>query len=230
MWWDHALSVHVDFAIGGRGVIDGQSRLARAGCCGFNCLAYNTIGSSGSGLCTEPEPEARLSQLRRSAHPSPPESTSPASPRSPPRPRVALASEAKPAGRRVAASGPLARLDTTVDPTHGSQQSTFFNGFYDTSCYLPLAAFLAFDDEVKQYLFCYVLRPGNAVAKRGCVAVLNRLLPPLRRAFPGALLDGGFSGSELFAFFEAERLEYVVGMPKNPTLKCLAEPLLAPIT
>ena len=45
-------------------------------------------------------------------------------------------------------------LDPTDDPTHGAQQLAFFNRFYDTSCYLPLAGFLTFDDEVEQYLFC----------------------------------------------------------------------------
>ena len=29
-------------------------------------------------------------------------------------------------------------LDPTDDPTHGAQQLTFFNGHYDTWCYLPL--------------------------------------------------------------------------------------------
>ena len=122
-------------------------------------------------------------------------------------------------------------LDPTVDPTHGGQQLTFFNGFYDRWCYLPLAGFLTFDDEVEQYLFCYVLRPGNAVAKHGCIGILKRLLPRLRRAFPGAKLrirlDSGFSGPELYAFFEAEQLEYVVGMAKNAKLVSLAEPLMA---
>ena len=124
-------------------------------------------------------------------------------------------------------------LDPTVDPTHGGQQLTFFNRFYDTSCYLPLGGFLTFDDEVEQYLFCYVLRPGNAAAKQGCLGVLKRLLPRLRRAFPGARLrirlDGGFAGPELFAFFEAHQLEYVVGMAKNPKLVDLAEPLMAEV-
>ena len=55
-------------------------------------------------------------------------------------------------------------LDPTVDPTHSGQQLTFFNRFYGTGCYLPLAGFLTFDDEVEQYLFCYVLRAGNAAA------------------------------------------------------------------
>ena len=121
-------------------------------------------------------------------------------------------------------------LDPTVDPTHGGQQLTFFNGFYDTACYLPLAGFLTFDDEVEQYLFCHVLRAGDAAAKHGAVAVLRRLLPRLRRAFPKARLrirlDGGFSGPELFGFFEASRLDYVVGMARNPKLKALAGPLM----
>ena len=122
-------------------------------------------------------------------------------------------------------------LDPTVDPTHGGQQLTFFNGFYGSWCYLPLAGFLTFDDEVEQYLFGYILRPGNAVAKRGCIGLLKRLLPRLRRAFPGAKLrirlDSGFSGPDLYAFFEAEQLEYVVGMAKNAKLMSLAEPLMA---
>ena len=121
-------------------------------------------------------------------------------------------------------------LDPTVDPTHGGQQLTMFNGFYDTACYLPLAGFLTFDDEVEHYLFCYVLRAGNAAAKHGAIGVLKRLLPRLRRAFPKAALrirlDGGFSGPELYEFFEANQLDYVVGMAKNPTLKALAAPLM----
>jgi hypothetical protein len=31
-------------------------------------------------------------------------------------------------------------LDPTDDPTHGAQQLTFFNGHYDSWCYLPLLA------------------------------------------------------------------------------------------
>jgi hypothetical protein len=124
-------------------------------------------------------------------------------------------------------------LDPTDDPTHGAQQLAFFNRFYDTSCYLPLAGFLTFDDEVEQYLFCFVLRAGNVAAKHGATSVLKRLLPRLRRAFPGARLrirlDAGFSGPELYEFFEAHKLDYVVGMAKNAWLTALAEPLMAEV-
>jgi len=124
-------------------------------------------------------------------------------------------------------------LDPTEDPTHGGQQLALFNGFYDSWCYLPVAGFLTFDNEPDQYLFCYVLRAGNAPAKQGCLGILKRLLPRLHEAFPKAKirirLDAGFSGPELYEFFEREGLEYVVCMSTNPVLKRFAEPLFGPI-
>jgi hypothetical protein len=124
-------------------------------------------------------------------------------------------------------------LDPTQDPTHGMQQLSFFNGTYDSWCYLPVAGFLTFDNEPDQYLFCCVLRAGNATAKHGCLGILKRLLPRLRKTFPKARirirLDAGFAGSELYEFFEAERLEYVVCMAQNAVLKRFAEPLMVPI-
>ena len=125
-------------------------------------------------------------------------------------------------------------LDPTDDPTHGTQQLTFFNGHYDTWCYLPLLAFLTFNDEVEQYLCAAILRPGNAPATRGALGLLRRLLPGLRVAFPRARflvrLDGGFATPELFAFLEAEpALDYVVAMGENAVLTRLAEPAMGPV-
>ena len=121
-------------------------------------------------------------------------------------------------------------LDPTDDPTHGAQQLSFFNGHYDTWCYLPVAGFVQFDDEPEQYLFAYMLRPGNADAKLGAIGLLRRILARLRAAFPKARvlvrLDGGFAGPEMFDYLEAERVGYVVAMAGNAVLKCLAEPLM----
>ena len=122
-------------------------------------------------------------------------------------------------------------LDPTDDATHGAQQLTFFNGHYDSWCYLPLLAFLTFDKEREQYLCAAVLRPGNVPATRGTVGVLCRLLPLLREAFPRARflvrLDGGFATPEIFDFLDAEpRLDYVVAMAKNAVLRRHAEPAL----
>jgi hypothetical protein len=121
-------------------------------------------------------------------------------------------------------------LDPTDDPTHGVQQLTFFNGHYDTWCYLPVAGFLTFNEEPEQYLFAYVLRPGNVTASIGAIGILSRLLPRLRSAFPRARLrvrlDGGYAAAEIFAFLEREGLEYVVGMAKNKVLERRAARLM----
>jgi hypothetical protein len=122
-------------------------------------------------------------------------------------------------------------LDPTDDPTHGAQQLTFFNGHYDCWCYLPLLAFLTFDDDAEQYLCAALLRPGNAPATAGAVGLLRGLLAMLRIAFPKARflvrLDGGFAAPEIFAFLDAEpRLDYVVAMAENAVLTRLAEPAM----
>jgi len=121
-------------------------------------------------------------------------------------------------------------LDPTDDPTHGAQQLAFFNGHYDTWCYLPVAGFLSFNEEPDQYLIAYVLRPGNAGARVGAIGILSRLLPRLRASFPRARLrvrlDGGFAAAPLFAFLEREGLEYVVAMGKNKVLERRAARLM----
>src|SRR5207249_2865429 len=75
-------------------------------------------------------------------------------------------------------------LDPTDDPTHGHQQLSFFNGHYDTWCYLPVVGTLQFNDEGEKYLFTVVLRPGNAPAALGAIGILRRILDLLRDAFP----------------------------------------------
>jgi AcrR family transcriptional regulator len=115
-------------------------------------------------------------------------------------------------------------LDPTEDPTHGAQQLSFFNGHYDTWCYLPVLGFVSFNDEVEQYLFTAVLRPGNAPAPRGALGILRRILELIRRCFPQAQirirLDGGFAHPRLLDFLDTQpRLEYVVAVAKNAVLK-----------
>jgi hypothetical protein len=124
-------------------------------------------------------------------------------------------------------------LDVTEDQTHGGQQLTFFNGFYDHWCYLPLVTTLTFDNEARQYLVAAILRPGNAAGTAGAVSVLHRLLPKLWRAFPAARLrvrlDAGYATPEIFAHLEAAGVEYVVAMAGNAVLARHAEPSIAPL-
>ncbi len=52
-------------------------------------------------------------------------------------------------------------LDATDDPTHGQQELAFFNGSYDTWCYLPLIATVTFNTEPLQHVVAALLRPGT---------------------------------------------------------------------
>ncbi|MBZ0159455.1 MAG: IS1380 family transposase [bacterium] len=121
-------------------------------------------------------------------------------------------------------------LDPTEDPTHGQQQLALFNGHYGSWCFLPLLAFVTFDEEPEQQLVAAILRGGRAHASLGALPLLRRLLPRLREAFPRARLrirlDGGFAGPELLDFLEEERLEYVVAVAGNSVLKRRVEPLM----
>lgn len=118
-------------------------------------------------------------------------------------------------------------LDPTDDPTHGAQQLALFNGHYDTWCYLPLLAFVTFNQERDQYLCAAVLRSGTAPATHGALGVLRRLVSLLRTAFPKARIrvrrEGGFACPALFTYLEDERLDYVVAMGKNAVLSRAAE-------
>jgi hypothetical protein len=121
-------------------------------------------------------------------------------------------------------------LDPTDDPTHGQQEFAFFNGHYDTWCYLPIVATVTFNDETAQFAVAAILRPGNAHATAGARGLLRRLLAKLRAAFPTALLrvrlDGGFATPKMFTFLERQAVEYVVAMASNRRLEKRARRLM----
>lgn len=112
-------------------------------------------------------------------------------------------------------------LDATVNFAHGEQQLSFFNGFYDGRCFLPLMAFLSFNDEPEQYLATTVLRPGTA-GNAGVLGTLRRLIERTRQAFPRAQivvrLDSGFSSPEVLDLLDQEKVQYLVGFAGNSVL------------
>jgi Transposase DDE domain group 1 len=102
----------------------------------------------------------------------------------------------------------------------------FFNGHYDTWCYLPVVATVTFD-KAAQFAVAAILRPGKAPASLGARGILRGLLRKLRAAFPTATsrvrLDGGFASPKMFLFPEREEGEYVVAMASNPRLEKRAQ-------
>jgi len=121
-------------------------------------------------------------------------------------------------------------LDSTEDPTHGQQPFAFFNGYYDSWCYLPMLGFLSVDDEPTQHLFHARLRPGTARDARGTPALLRRTVQALRKAFRRAKilvrLDAGFAVPAVFEVLDELRVDYLVAMPGNAVLqRAAAEPM-----
>ena len=106
-------------------------------------------------------------------------------------------------------------LDGTDDPAHGQQPEMAYHGYYGQHMYFPL---LVFDGDTGQ-LICAVLRPGNVHGSRFVVLVLRRLVKRLRA-------DSGFAIPRLYAWCEAQRVDYTIGLIPNPRLEALAAPLL----
>jgi len=121
----------------------------------------------------------------------------------------------------------LLDLDGTADPAHGEQEGVAYHGYYRQHMYHPL---LLFDGETG-HLITAVLRPGNVHGSRFVVLILRRLLRKLRAAWPDATVelraDSGFAVPRLFAWCEANRVGYTIGLIPNPVLERRAAPLLA---
>jgi hypothetical protein len=117
-------------------------------------------------------------------------------------------------------------LDGTDDPAHGQQPEMAYHGYYGQHMYFPL---LVFDGTTGQVI-CAVLRPGNVHGSRFAVLVLRRLLARLRAAWPEVEIelraDSGFAIPRLYAWCEAQRVDYTIGLIPNPRLEALAAPLL----
>ena len=120
-------------------------------------------------------------------------------------------------------------MDATVDPTHGMQQLSLFNGKYDTWCYLPLVGFLSFNNEPEQYLFAAILRPGTSWTQ-GTIGILRRIIDKIRDAFPKTKiqvrLDAGFAQPAVFKLLDEAKTTYWVAMAGNSVLQRLSAPLL----
>src|SRR3712207_9189365 len=81
------------------------------------------------------------------------------------------------------------------------------------------------------HLITAVLRPGNVHGSRFVVLVLRRLLRKLRAAWPDVAVelraDSGFAVPRLYAWCDANGVDYTIGLIPNDTLEARAAPLLA---
>jgi hypothetical protein len=118
-------------------------------------------------------------------------------------------------------------LDSTDDPTHGEQEGSAYHGYFRQAMYHPL---LIFDGTTGQFITA-ILRPGNAHAGAGALAILKRVVARLRARWPDVTIelraDAGFAKPEIYAFCEQEGIGYTIGLVTNPRLERLAASLVA---
>jgi hypothetical protein len=118
-------------------------------------------------------------------------------------------------------------LDSTDDPTHGTQQLALFHGFYDQHMYHPLLWF----EGRTGLLLRSRLRPGRDASAACVVEDLRHVLAPLRRRFPHTPVflrgDAGMATPAVEAKLEAEAVDYVLGIGTNRVFKARVAPLVA---
>jgi hypothetical protein len=108
-------------------------------------------------------------------------------------------------------------IDTTDFAIHGEQEGRFYHGYYDHYCYLPLYVF------ADEHVLCACLRPSNIDPSAGSRKEIERIVKRIRALWPEVKIvlrgDSGFCREELMAWCEANQVDYVFGMARNPLLE-----------
>jgi hypothetical protein len=115
-------------------------------------------------------------------------------------------------------------FDATDDPVHGKQEGSFFHGYYDHYCFLPLYVFCG-----EQLLVSY-LRPSNIDAARHAWAILAVLVKRFRQVWPGVKIiirgDSGFCRWRMLSWCDRHEVGYIIGVAKNSRLNDMASTLM----
>ncbi len=116
-------------------------------------------------------------------------------------------------------------IDATDDPLHGHQEGRFFHGYYDSYCYLPLYVFCG------RHLLAAKLRKADIDASAGALEEIARIVAQIRARWPCTRIllraDSGFAREALMAWCEANRVDYLFGLARNPRLAAMIESELA---
>ena len=119
-------------------------------------------------------------------------------------------------------------VDATDDACHGQQEFEFFNGYYDSHCYVPLLLYVTAEDG-RQRLLSALLRPGNASATVGLLGLLRRAIALLRARFPKVSItlraDSAFGQEAVLSLCGEQQIGYVLGLPQNRRLRTLSAAL-----
>jgi len=113
--------------------------------------------------------------------------------------------------------GIILDLDDTEDQTHGSQQLSFFNGYHDSYCFMPLHIY----EGKSGKLITTILRTGKRPSGKEIVMILKRIIERIREAWPhvGIIVrgDSHYGCPEVFDYCNEHNLSYIIGLTaRNP--------------
>lgn len=118
-------------------------------------------------------------------------------------------------------------LDHSEDKAHGQQPLAFYNGYYRSTCYLPLFIF----EGLSGAFVTAVLRPGKRPTGAENAMILKRVLKLIRQHFPDTHIlvrgDGHFANPELMQLIDAmPNTDFIFGLAGNANLLRAAEPVM----
>jgi hypothetical protein len=121
------------------------------------------------------------------------------------------------ASRKSAPDELVLDVDATHVPLYGAQEAAHFHGHYDAYCYLRLYVFCGQD------MLACVLRPSWRDPASVVSALIKLIAHRLRQRWPQVRLivrgDSGFCRPKVLRRFDAWRIDYIIGVQKNPTLE-----------
>jgi len=114
-------------------------------------------------------------------------------------------------------------MDSSVSQTHGHQEGSAYNGYFECTCYHPMFCFNQ-DGDLERAL----LRHGNVHSADDWRSVLEPVVAryramAIKRFFRG---DAAFAIPELYTFLEAEGYQYAIRLKSNGLLEQQIEHLL----
>ena len=110
--------------------------------------------------------------------------------------------------------------DTNVD-TYGCQELTFFNGYYDSYCYMPLMVFEGHSGK----MILPLLKPGRSSKAASFEDTILWLIACLREAWPETIItvrgDSHFCSHELmdWASLNDRKVFFITGLARNSVLQ-----------
>lgn len=120
----------------------------------------------------------------------------------------------------------LIDIDDTDDPTHGSQQLSLFNNYYDTWCYQPIHIF----EGTSGKLITSILRPGKSPSGKEIEMILSRVFKRIKTAWPQTNIlfrdDAHYAAPEVYNLCDKHNIRFVLGLKSNKKLIKMAQSLM----